>query len=188
MLLRAEDSLLLLVDLQASLMPKIIETKRVTAVTNKLVSVARELSVPILMSEQYPEGLKPTIPSIADHLGESYQPISKTVFSCYGSEECRRALEESGRRTLVIVGIETHICVLQTVIQSLEAKYTVFVVADGVGARSRLDHDIALDRMVRAGAHLVTWEMVVYEWLRRADSPEFKKVLPHVKSGLDTES
>ncbi|MBN1442985.1 MAG: isochorismatase family protein, partial [Planctomycetes bacterium] len=91
----------------------------------------------------------------------------------------------SGRRTLVITGIETHICVLQTAIECREAGYSVFVLADGVGARSRFDHDAALARMARSGVELVTWEMVVYEWLRRADSPQFKRVLPHVKSGLD---
>ena len=184
MLLDAGKSLLLLVDLQAGLMPKIIDTDRVTAVTKKLVSVARDLAVPVIVTEHYPEGLKPTISEVVNHLGEDYKPIGKKVFSCYGAGNFREALKRAGRSTLVLVGIETHICVLQTALQCLEAGYSVTVVVDGVGARARFDHDAALARMERSGVNLVTWEMVAYEWMRRADTPAFKKVLPHIKSGL----
>jgi len=184
MLLDAKSSVLLLVDIQGSLMPKIFNSDTVTAVTNKLVSIARELDVPAVVTEHYPEGLGHTIPAVAGHLGGDYKPIEKRVFSCYGAKEFRRALEELGRSTLILVGIETHICVLQTALQCLEAGYTVFVAADGVGARSRFDHETALGRMQRAGVTLVTWEMIAYEWMRRADTPAFKKVLPHIKSGL----
>ncbi len=185
MLVDAKDSVLLLIDFQASLVPLVNETKRMVAVARKLVSIARDLEIPLTITEHYPEGLKPTVPEIAEHLGEDYAPLVKRVFSCYGLEEFRDALENSNRRTLIVTGVETHICVLQTVLQSLDAGYKVFVVADGVGARSQFDHDIALNRMAAAGAQIVTWEMVVYEWMRRADTPEFKKVLPHIKAGLE---
>jgi nicotinamidase-related amidase len=185
MLLSQNDSLLLVVDTQAGLMPKIIDTDRITAVTKRLVSVARELAVPILITEHYPEGLKPTIPEIALHLAEDYKPLLKRIFSCYGSKDFREALETTGRQSIVMVGIETHICILQTALQCKEAGYHVHVVADGVGSRSALDHDIALDRMARAGTILLTWEMVAYEWMRRADTEAFKRVLPHIKKGLD---
>lgn len=184
MLIEAENSLLIIIDPQAGLMPKIIDTDRVTAVTNKLVSIARELNVPVILTEHYPEGLKSTIPEIADHMGGDYKPIVKRIFSCYGAREFRQTLESFNRRQLVLVGIETHICVLQTALQCLEAGYEVFVSVDGVGARGRLEHDTGLDRMKRASVELVTWEMVAYEWMRRADTPAFKKVLPHIKSGL----
>lgn len=184
MLLNAKESLLLVVDPQASLMPKVFDTERVTAVINKLVSIARELHVPIIITEHYPEGLKPSIPEIADHLGEDYKPITKRIFSCYPQKEFREAIESSGRNSLVMVGIETHICVLQTALECLEAGYKVFVSTDGVSCRSKFDHEIALDRMKRAGVELLTWEMAAYEWMRRADTPEFKRVLPHIKSGL----
>jgi nicotinamidase-related amidase len=184
MLLSVGESLLLVVDTQASLMPKIIDTDRVTAVTNRLVSVARELEVPILVTEHYPEGLKPTIPEIAKHLAGDYKPLLKRIFSCYGSNEIREALEETNRSTIVMVGIETHICILQTAMQCKEAGYHVCVVADGVGSRSKLDHDVAIERMLLDGIELVTWEMVAYEWMRRADTEEFKRVLPHIKKGL----
>ena len=140
--------------------------------------------MPILITEHYPEGLKPTIPEIAEHLGEKYKPITKRVFSCYPQKEFRDAVEKTGRKTLIVVGIETHICVLQTALEVLEAGYKVFVASDGVSCRSRFDHDMALDRMKRAGVELTTWEMLAYEWMRRADTPEFKRVLPHIKSGL----
>ena len=184
MLLDAKNSLLIVVDPQASLMPKVRNGRGVVAVTNKLVSIACELEVPVIITEHYPEGLKPTVAEIAEQMGEDYKPISKTVFSCCGEEKFNDAVKRSGRKMLLLTGIETHICVLQTALQLKEAGYEVFVAADGVSCRSDFDHDLALDRMKRSGVELVTWEMVAYEWMRRADTPEFKKVLPHIKSGI----
>jgi nicotinamidase-related amidase len=184
MLLDAKKSLLIIVDPQASLMPMVKNGPGVVAVTNKLVSIARELDVPMIITEHYPEGLKPTVSEIAEHMGDDYQPIYKTVFSCSGEPKFNEAVSRSGRKMLVLTGIETHICVLQTALQLKEAGYEVFVVADGVSCRSDLDHETALERMRGSGVELVTWEMVAYEWMRRADTPEFKKVLPHIKSGV----
>lgn len=184
MLLDAKDSLLVVVDIQASLMRKIIEADRMVAVTKKLISIARELSVPVVVTEHYPQGLKPTIPEVADHLGEDYQPLIKTIFSCCGDEGFIRAVKASGRGTMLLVGIETHICILQTALQLKERGHRVIVVADGVTCRSALDHEIAFRRMAQHGVEPVTWEMVAYEWMRRADTPEFKRVLPHIKAGL----
>ena len=135
MLLDVKDSLLVLVDLQGSLMDKVIETERVVAVAKKLVSVARELEVPIVVTEHYPEGLQPTIPEVVEHLGDDYRPLLKRIFSCWGADNFRQAIEESGRRTVVLAGIETHICVQQTALECVDAGYKVFVLADGVGAR-----------------------------------------------------
>ena len=184
MLLDANDTLLLLIDLQSGLMPKVKDTEKIARVTNKLVTIARELSVPFLVTEHYPEGLKGTTDEIKDHLGEDYRPIVKRVFSCWGEESFRGAVEESGRKTLLMTGIETHICILQTALQCREAGYSVFVARDGVSCRSAFDHQAAFERMMQAGVELVTWEMVAYEWMRRADTPEFKTVLPHIKPGL----
>jgi nicotinamidase-related amidase len=185
MLIDAKDSLFLIVDEQMSLMPKVFETERVVAVTQMLIGIARELAVPIIVSEHYPEGLMKTIPDVVDCLGPDYKPLTKTVFSCYGDENFRKTLEESGRKTLVMVGIETHICILQSALQCVEAGYKVFVLSDGVSCRNKFDHVMAMGRMTRAGVELVSWEMVAYEWMRRADTPEFKKVLPHIKKGLN---
>lgn len=184
MLLDAKNSLLIVVDTQASLMPMVRNGNGVVAVTNKLVSIARELDVPVIITEHYPEGLKPTVSEIAEHMGDDYKPILKTVFSCCGETKFNDAVKRSGRKMLVLTGIETHICVLQTALQLKEAGYEVFVAADGVSCRSDFDHNLALDRMKSSGVVLVTWEMVAYEWMRRADTPEFKKVLPHIKSGI----
>jgi nicotinamidase-related amidase len=185
MLMEAEDSLFLIVDEQMSLMPKVFETERVVAVTQKLIGIARELSVPILITEHYPEGLMKTIPEVVDCLGPDYKPLTKTSFSCYGDENFRKTLEDSDRKTLVMVGIETHICILQTALQCKEAGYRVFVLSDGVSCRNKFDHVMAMGRITRGGVELVSWEMVAYEWMRRADTPDFKKVLPHIKKGLD---
>ncbi|MBU0754923.1 MAG: hydrolase [Planctomycetes bacterium] len=184
MLLQAQDSLLIVIDPQASLMPMVVDGGRVTKVTNKLISIARELSVPRIITEHFPEKLKPSIPEIAEHLADDYKPITKKAFSCFGEVKFRNALAESGRKTLVLTGIETHICVLQTALQCKKAGYKVFVAVDGVSCRSQFDHDTAIRRMEQHGVVPITWEMIAYEWMRLGDSPEFRKVLPHIKSGL----
>lgn len=184
MLINRNDSLLLLIDLQASLMPKVINSEKIVTVTNKLVSVARELAVPIVVTEHYPEGLKPTIPEVAGHLGDDYKPLVKREFSCFGNQGFRQALDARTQRTLVMTGIETHICILQTALQAAQVGFTVFVAVDGVGSRAQFDHDMAIERMRSSGIQFVTWEMVTYEWMRRADTPDFKRVLPHIKEGI----
>lgn len=184
MLLKKEDSLLVVIDPQGSLMHKIVNPDKTVKVINKLISIARELETPIIITEHYPEGMQPSIPEISEHLAEDYKPITKIVFSCYGEPDFVDAIKNSGRKTLVLVGIETHICVLQTALQCVEAGYQVFVVQDGISCRNLSDHEAGLKRMERNRVELITWEMVTYEWLRRADKPEFKKVLPLIKEGV----
>ena len=180
-LLDRQDSVLLVVDPQSSLIHQVQNSKQVIRAHKKIIETAKVLDVPIIVSEHYPKGLGTIIPEIVETLGGRYQPIEKVIFSAFGEPKIRNAIKATNKHTLLIIGIETHICILQTVIEALEAGYDVQVVIDAVSARGKIEHDVAVETFKLLGAGLVTWESVAYQWMRRADIPEFKKFLPIIK-------
>jgi hypothetical protein len=130
------------------------------------------LAVPVLATEQYPQGLGQTAFTISERLP---QPIpAKTTFSCLGAPSFRERLSGIDRSTIVVTGIETHICVMQTSLDLLEQGRCVAIPVDAVASRHQLDHDMALRRLEREGAWLTTSETIVFEWLGDAKSPAFK--------------
>ncbi len=175
MLLRAERSALLVVDVQARLVPAISEGERVIANCAWLIGVARELDVPVRVSEQYPKGIGPTVEEVR-RLVEDAEVLEKTHFSCGAEPDCREALLELGREQIVVCGVEAHVCVLQTVLDLLELDKRVFVVADAVSSRRPADAECALRRMRQGGAEIVTREMVAFEWLHKAATDRFRKI------------
>src|SRR5262249_17090214 len=123
-------------------------------------------------TEQYPKGLGPTNPTIAERLP---RPIpDKTDFSCFGAAEFARQVVDSRRSTALVAGIETHVCVMQTSLDLLERGFRVAIPMDAVAARGTFDHKAALHRLERAGALLTTSETIVFEWLGSSSSPAFK--------------
>ncbi len=148
--------------------------------TIRLIRFARILGLPVLWTEQYPAGLGPTIPELAGEL-TGFQPIEKLAFGCMAEPSFVAALQETGRTSLLITGVETHICVLQTALGAVERGFEVWVVADAVGARKTQQHDAALNRIVDSACQLVTAEMAIFEILERAGTPEFKQCLPLLK-------
>jgi nicotinamidase-related amidase len=179
-LARAEDSLLLVIDPQEKLVKMIHNREEVVQAISRLLKFASIFNIPVVLTEHYPQGLGYTVDEVKADLPD-YQPITKRIFSCFGVPEFSQALEATGRRRLLVVGIETHICVSQTVHDALLQGYRVHVVADGVGTRKREDHDIALVRMRHAGAIVTTSEALLYEVTERADTDEFKHLLDLVK-------
>ncbi|GAB4356324.1 MAG: hydrolase [Gammaproteobacteria bacterium] len=175
MLMHPRHSLLLLIDIQERLVPAIHEHERVVENSAWLLNLARELGIPVLVSEQYPRGLGATVPEIRAGLAES-ERFEKVHFSCVADQGCREAIAESGRDQVVVAGIEAHVCVTQSVLQLLESGRQVFVVADAVASRSPRDAEAGLQRMRQAGAQIVTREMVFFEWLQRAGTDEFKRL------------
>ncbi|NUM56403.1 MAG: hydrolase [Candidatus Hydrogenedentes bacterium] len=171
---------LIVIDYQEKLLPKILNAEAVSAQAIKLIRFARELDVPILWTEQYPKGLGHTVEPVATEL-EGMTPIEKTAFGCLGDPNFATALDASGRRQLLLTGIEAHICVMQTALLAIEKGYKVFIPRDAVGSRIESEYDAGLDRLERAGAELVTTEMAIFEMLREAGTPEFKKALPLIK-------
>jgi nicotinamidase-related amidase len=165
---------LLLIDFQERLMPAIAEGAAVVANAQRLAEAAALLSVPALRTEQYPKGLGGTVAALAG-FGAA---VEKTHFGSCAAPGFVDALKGDH---LIVAGCETHVCVLQTVFGLLAAGRSVFVVADACGSRTAENKRVALERMARAGAEIVTTEMVVFEWLENASHPKFKDVSRLIK-------
>ncbi len=172
-LLAAEKSCLLLVDVQEKLTPALFQHEQLVQNCRWMVQVANKMQIPMLVSEQYPQGLGPTIPELKE-LFTPDQVASKLHFSCAADAGCLAKINALKREQIVIVGIETHVCVLQTAIELQEMGKQVFLVADAVSSRSERDKELALKRMRQAGIQIVSKEMVLFEWLRKSGSDLFK--------------
>lgn len=168
------------VDLQDKLLDKIKVAKTVVQNTAKAVQAADILGAPVLWTEQYPKGLGPTTKAIAQVMKDR-EPMAKTAFGCMGDAGFTSALNALGRTQLLITGVETHVCILQTALGALQEGFEVFVAADAVASRSKEQHKAGLDRMKHAGVEVVTLEMALFEMLGEAGSPEFKAMLPLIK-------
>jgi nicotinamidase-related amidase len=171
-LLTAEGAVLLLIDLQERLMPAICDGEVVVARAVRLAEAARLLAVPVRATEQYPEGLGPTVPPLAAY---PQALLTKTAFSAAADPQFPEFLP-AGTREIVVAGCEAHVCVLQTVLGLLGRGRRVVLVADAVGSRDPVDRAAALDRARQHGAEIVTSEMVLFEWLRDARHPNFRAV------------
>ena len=180
MLITADRSCLLVIDIQDRLAPTMADTQMVIDNTTLLLKAAGVLEVPILVSEQYPRGLGHTLPQLATLMPPDSR-VEKVHFSCMGDDGFARRFREIGRSQAVLVGIEAHVCVLQTAEQLIEAGCDVFVVADATSSRTTANHEAALERMRADGAQIVTTEMVAFEWLERAGTPEFKEISALIK-------
>ena len=173
MLLERTKSLVLLVDMQERLVPAVADAADVTARCGILLQAAYELGVPILASEQYPKGLGSTIPALAAF---ATRRLEKMEFSAYANSAIKDELTRAGQPQIVLAGVEAHVCVLQTGLELLDAGFQVFAVADAVSARRPESREVALHRIARAGATLITVEMALFEWLRSASAPEFRSI------------
>ena len=181
--LDAAKAALVVIDIQEKLLPPIHEGARLLRNAKLLLRLASILKMPVMATTQYARGLGATVPQIAELLPPSTSVHDKVEFSCFGSEEfCDAAGRLPGREQLLVCGMETHICVLQTTLAALERGYTVHVIADAVGSRSEFNWQTGLGRMRAAGAVISSTEMAIYELLRASGGPAFKEMLPWLKS------
>jgi nicotinamidase-related amidase len=180
--LQADKCALIVVDIQEKLLPPIFNKDELIRNTQLLVRLANVLEIPKLVTTQYVKGLGATVPEIASLLNGT-QPIDKMQFGCFGCDEFRGALKSlpGNRNTLLVCGMEAHICVMQTVLGALNDGYIVHVATDAIGSRVRWNWDIGIDRMRAAGAVISTTEMMTYELLRSSGAPQFKEMLPYLK-------
>ena len=180
--LEAEQCALIVVDMQEKLLPPIWEKERLVRNVQLLIRLAGILKIPSLVTTQYAKGLGNTVPEIASLL-PSNPPIDKLMFSCFGSDAfCSLLKRLPGQRTTVLLcGMETHICVMQTALGALREGYLVHVASDAVSSRTELNWRIGLDRMRSAGAILSSTEMMIYELLRSSGAPAFRELLPFLK-------
>jgi nicotinamidase-related amidase len=176
-MLRRNDGMLLVVDMQERLMPAIDGADRVVDRVGLLLKVATALRVPIMVSEQYPRGLGGTVQVVLDLAGDA-PCLAKTSFSCAADPGIIAAVASAGRSSLILCGAEAHVCVLQTALGFRAAGLDVVVVADAVGSRRQTSKDLALRRMEQHGIEIVDTEMVAFEWLERAATDEFRAVAP----------
>jgi nicotinamidase-related amidase len=184
MLLARDKSQLLIIDVQEKLLPAMSGPQRLVERCARLVRAARTLEIPITFSEQYPSGLGPTVAPLREALGYEGSVIEKLEFSCLKSDSLRERLHEirrKGRPQVVTGGIEAHVCVTQSAIDLEEQGFEAFVVADAVASRSKTSRRLALARLLKAGVDVVDSEMVVFEWLGKAGTPEFKELQGLVK-------
>ena len=179
-------SVLVVIDLQERFRPVLAGFECIAFACARLVRVFRKLGLSVIVTEQYPKGLGPTVPEVKQALEEGSEAPSeireKTSFSSYGCEGVAEELRRLRTRSVLVCGIETHVCVNQTVHDLLQAGYTVHVAADAVESRRALDHASALRKMERSGAVLTTAEMATFELLGDARHPKFKEVQELFKS------
>ncbi len=180
MLIRRDRSALFVVDEQARLAPAMFSREQALANTAILLKAAARLGVPVIASEQYPKGLGPTVPEIAALLPAG-AVVEKLHFSCASDPGILARVAGLGREQVVVAGMEAHVCVLQTALGLKERGYDVQVVADATSSRRPESHALAMERLRLAGIPVVNTEMVVFEWLERAGSAEFKELSALIK-------
>ncbi len=175
MLISPEKSCLLVVDIQEKLAPAIFEKEEMIKNSKWLIEIASILNVPIMTSEQYPQGIGHTIEELKAIL-PSDKTMEKTHFSCMAEPSCQKMICESGVEQIVLIGMESHVCVMQTAIQLKQHAFDVYVVEDCVSSRSPADKACALARMRSCGIHIVTREMVAFEWMQKSGTDSFKQI------------
>ncbi len=176
-----DNTVATIVDVQARLHPHMHDAERVLAKIETLIRGFSVLELPILVTEQYPKGLGGTVEPVREALGDRYTPIIKSAFSCCDDQTYSARLKEYGRSTVLIAGIETHVCVLQTTLDLLESGYDPVVVLDATSSRSPRDQDIASRRIEREGGRITSVESVLFEMARVSGTEQFKAISQLVK-------
>ena len=179
--LDASECALIVIDIQEKLLPPIFEKERLVRNARLLIRLAGILNLPTIASTQYTKGLGDTVPEVKELLPQS--AIDKQMFSCFGSDVfCSLLKRLPGRRnTVLLCGMESHICVMQTALGALREGYVVHVASDAVSSRTEWNWKVGLDRMRAARCVISSTEMMIYELLRSSGSEAFKQMLPHLK-------
>jgi nicotinamidase-related amidase len=181
-IIRPGDTMLLVIDIQERLFGAMEEQFKPVLIKNNaiLIKTAKILGMPVVVSEQYPKGLGPTIPEMAELL-TGVPKIEKLYFSCFKDESIRKTIEDAGKKNIIITGIETHVCVLQTVFDLIQTGYNPVVASDAVLSRNASDRLAAIEAMRVAGAIIYPTETIAFMFLEKAGTPEFKQLSPLFK-------
>jgi nicotinamidase-related amidase len=180
MLIERDKSCLLVVDVQEKLAPAMAESTAVIRNAGILMQAAARLAIPLLVSEQYPQGLGATVPELRALAPDSAR-FAKLSFSCAADPGLLQRVKEAQRSLIVIAGLEAHVCVLQSALGFRQAGYGIVVVADAISSRTPANREAALQRLRENGVEVATTEMVVFEWLGQAGTPEFKDLSRLIK-------
>lgn len=178
--LNRDDVVLVVVDIQERLAAVMSERKRVIDNCIHLIEAAKLLKIPLMLNEQYPKGLGPTVQEIKESL-QSYEPLEKVTFSCCRGDKFLGHLKDTGRKKVMLVGMETHVCVLQTCIDLIREDYIVHAVSDAICSRTADNFRTGIEFMRDAGAVITCTETVVFQLLEKAGSEEFKIISKRIK-------
>ena len=180
LILKKETTALLIIDLQERILPVIRNYEVVVENTIKLIKGFKTLQLPIYFTEQYPKGLGPTSKKVLDEL-KGYSAIHKMSFSCSGAGDLFNELHKKKLSQIVVCGVESHVCIQQTVLDLLANNFQANLAADAVSSRKEIDYKTALQRMLALGAEITTTESILFELLQVCGTPEFKEVSKIVK-------
>lgn len=177
--LQTEDALLMVIDIQEKLVPAMKYGDKVTKNINTLIAIARALEIPIVVTEQYPKGLGATIPEIKNNLGEIliYEKVSFTACT----DEVKAVLSQLGRKKIIITGMETHVCVFQTVRDLLKEGFQVFLPQDAVCSRTKDNYRNGLSLISDMGAVITNTETILFDLMKKAGTPQFKELSKLIK-------
>jgi nicotinamidase-related amidase len=182
-LMSRRDTAVLVIDVQEKLTPAICQSARVVWNVRRLIDAAALLGIPVAASEQYPQGLGPTVAELASRLP---QRPAKRCFSCRELAAVFTDLRSQNVEKLLLCGIETHVCIQQTALDLMADGWRVYVAVDAVGSRFELDHLTALRRMEASGATLTTTEAAIFEWCETAEAAEFKQISRLIREAAPT--
>lgn len=175
MRIKKEHTIALVVDIQERLLPAVDENETILSNNVKLLNGLAALNISVMVTQQYTKGLGETVSAIKEAI-PNFSPIEKTSFSCYDEPTFALNLENSGKHTVIISGIESHVCVQQTVIDLLAHGFTPVVIADCVSSRKASDKAVAIERMRQEGAIISTYESILFELTRSAKAEGFKEI------------
>lgn len=182
-IIEAHLAILVVVDVQEKMLAAIGSSPvdQIVDKIRRLVGATRLLDIPVLYTEQYPQGLGPTDACVKEQMPDGLEPIIKSTCSCWRDEGFRTALQRTEREHVVLVGLETHVCIQQTALDLIRVDYVPFIASDAVGSRLSSDTYTALARINRAGGEVTTTEAILFELIERCDHPKFKDFLKLVK-------
>ena len=180
--LEAEKCALVVIDMQEKLVPPVFNKEQMIRNSALLIRLAKILNIPTLLTTQYAKGLGNTVPELRSLL-DGVEEIDKVEFSCFGKDVFCSAVKAlpGNRNTMLLCGMEAHICVMQTALGALDQGYLVHVASDALGSRTESNWKVGIERMRDAGCVISSTEMMMYELLRRSGSAAFKELLPHLK-------
>lgn len=179
--IKPSETLLLIVDIQKIMFDLCVEKQKITHNINALIDTADNLEIPIVFTEHNPGKLGEFEKSMTQKSPDS-PVLNKMEFSCFGNEGIRKTIADTGKKSIILAGIESHVCIFQTGAQAIQERYDVHVAADAVSARSNFSLKTGLDRLRQAGAVITSTEMLIFELLLKAGTPDFKKMLPIIKT------
>ena len=181
MKITCENTVAMLIDFQEKLVPAIHENETLIEETRKLIEGLKVLNCPMIFTQQYTKGLGMTVEPLKQAYEDTFTYYDKTTFSCMDNEEIKKTVDSLGKKNVIIAGMESHICVMQTVVDLLNEGYEVYLVSDCIGSRTEFNKQIGLQRMMQEGAKMTSVESILFELAGKAGTPEFKVISKLIK-------